>query len=246
MLGDGQWGGVLPRIRADHAGAFLPGSARSAGAALVVAVALALLAGCSGNNVVHPALQVQDQDVQRASQRGANLIAAGECPDDAFAFRIVDVNERASPEVIVRSAGIALPADRLAYEIAKAGDSSDAGVRRAISQGQKAVRQELMCVASIELPQTRDPASVEFALKTSAGVEYPPIAVETPVLVRGVYRTYDPTAAPSELYYYVVHFPVRGGPGVRPIGPEVNTLTFAVRDAGGEVSVPFTLPRVEQ
>lgn len=246
MLGDGQCRGVLPRLRADHAGAFLLGSARRAGVVVVVAVGLALVAGCSGSSVVHPALQVQDQDVQRAGQRGANLIAAGQCPDDAFAFRIVDVNERVSPEVIVRSAGIALPADRLAYEIAKAGDSSDAGVRRAISQGRKAIRQELMCVASIELPQTRDPASVEFALKTGAGVEYPPIAVETPVLLRDVRRTYDPTAAPSELYYCVVHFPVRGGPGVRPIGPEISTLTFAVRDAGGEVSVPFTLPRADR
>jgi hypothetical protein len=212
---------------------------------VVAAVGLALLAGCSSMEVVHPALRLQDQEVAPATQRGLDLIAAGQCPDEAFAFWLVDVNERVSPEVIVRSAAIALPADRLAYEVAKAGDSSEAGVRRAVAQAGKAIRLEVMFVATIELPQTQDPATIQFALKTTAA-EYPPVAVEAPVLLRDIHRSYDPAAAPSELYSYLVHFPVRGGPGVPPIGPEATTLTFIVRDAGGEVSVPFALPRPQQ
>jgi len=174
------------------------------------------------------------------------MISSGEAPEDAFAYRTVDVTERLSSEVIVRSAGICLPVDRLAYEIAKGGDSSERGTRKAISQATRAADRELMFVASMQLAQTFDPANIQFKLRTNTATEYPPIAVDMPVLLREVRPSFDPTAAMAELYYYVVHFPVSGGPGVPPIGPEVTSLTLVISDGTSEATVEFPLPKVEQ
>jgi hypothetical protein len=217
--------------------------------AAVTAVALALsaaVAGCSDQHLLHPALQLRDQDIDAATRRGQAEIAACEAPEDAFAYCITDVNERVSSDVILRSAGICWPADRLAYEIARAGDPSDAGVRRAVAAGRNEVERELMLVASIQLPKTRDPASIRFALRTSGGAEYPPIAVDIPILLRDVHPTFDTSAPPAGLYYYVLHFPVRGGPGIPPIGPGVTSLTLVVADDTSEATATFPMPAVQQ
>jgi hypothetical protein len=237
---------VLAWLRASRVGALLPSGAKLAVIAAMALVLAGLLTGCSNRAALHPALRVQSKDVERATRRGQGLVDSGAAPEDAFAYRTVDVTERLSSEVIVRSAGICLPVDRLAYEIAKGGDSSERGTRRAISQASRAADRELMFVASVQLTQTFDPAGIQFRLRTNAATEYPPIAVDMPVLLREVRPSFDPAAAMAVLYYYVVHFPVSGGPGVSPIGPEVTSLTLVISDGTSEAMVEFPLPTVEQ
>ena len=246
MPGDAQYRVVLARLRANRVGTLLTSGAKLAVIAAMALVLAGLLTGCSNRAALHPALRVQSQDVERATRRGQSMIGSGEAPEDAFAYRTVDVTERLSSEVIVRSAGICLPVDRLAYEIAKGGDSSERGTRKAISQATRAADREVMFVASVQVSQTFDPANIQFKLRTNTAMEYPPIAVDMPVLLREVRPSFDPTAAMAELYYYVVHFPVSGGPGVPPIGPEVTSLTLVISDGTSEATVEFPLPKVEQ
>jgi len=40
-----------------------------------------------------------------------------------------------------------------------------------------------------------------------------------------------------------VKFPVRGGGGIPPIGPQVHTLYLVVRDGDLEVAAEFVMPR---
>jgi hypothetical protein len=45
----------------------------------------------------------------------------------------------------------------------------------------------------------------------------------------------------STMYQYVMRFPVRGGPGVPPIGPSVRALFLEVRDGDCTGSAQFDL-----
>lgn len=214
-----------------------------------LAAATVVCSGCSSTNRVHPGLRAPEgQDLDRAIARGKSLIVSGADPQDAFARRVVPINERVSAEVILRSAGLCLPADRIAYEIAKSGDSSDGGVRGATAAAIKAIGRELMCYAEVQVPNAMDPTTtITFALRTSTGAEYPPMAVEKPFLLREFNPgEFDPTAAPAGVYAYLVHFPVVGGPGVPPIGPTASSVTLAVSDGTGEGSYTFELPRVQE
>ncbi len=208
--------------------------------------ATVLATGCANKNVLHPALQIGGQELDRAIARGQNMMAQGVDPQDALSYRMVDVNQRVSGEVILRSAGICMPADLIAYDIAKSGDASDSGVRRATAQALKETESQLVCVAKVQLPASADPATaLTFSLRTSMGQQYPPLAVETPQLLGSFESPYDPSAAPASLYYYVIRFPVRGGPGVPPIGPQVSSLTLGVSDGTAEATYTFQLPKVE-
>lgn len=213
------------------------------GALAAVLVSLAVsLSGCSAKERYHSALVVMDEDISRGTSRGKSLVASGANPSDAYASRMDDVNLRVSSDVILRSAGIGLPADEVAYQIAVGGDSSDAGIRRAVTNAIKAMERELKAVAIVQVSKTRDPASVDFTLRSSTGTEYPPIAVETPAFLRDVTAAYDPTAPASALYTYTIHFPSRGGPGVPPIGPTVRSISLLVKDGEYEARVDFPLP----
>ncbi|HUU53677.1 MAG TPA: hypothetical protein VMY87_02065 [Armatimonadota bacterium] len=209
-------------------------------AAILASFAL-LLNGCSAKERYHSALVVLDEDISRGTSRGKGLIASGANPSDAYAYRVDDVNIRVSSEVILRSAGLGLPADEIAYQIAAGGDSSDAGIRRAIASAIKTMERELKAMAIVQVSKTRDPASIEFVLRSSTGTEYPPIAVETPTFLRDVTATYDPTATAAALYAYTIHFPARGGPGVPPIGPTVRSLALLVKDGEYEARADFPL-----
>jgi len=209
-------------------------------AAILASLAL-LLNGCSAKERYHSALVVLDEDISRGTSRGKGLIASGANPSDAYAYRVDDVNIRVSSEVILRSAGLGLPADEIAYQIAAGGDSSDAGIRRAIASAIKTMERELKAMAIVQVSKTRDPASIEFVLRSSTGTEYPPIAVETPTFLRDVTATYDPTATAAALYAYTIHFPARGGPGVPPIGPTVRSLALLVKDGEYEARADFPL-----
>jgi hypothetical protein len=199
--------------------------------------------GCSSRETLHPALQVSDQDMTRAVNRGKSTIASGGDPADVFKWRLMDVNVRISADVILRSAGCCWPQDEVCYQVALGGDRSDAGVRRAVNKALRTIERELRCVATVQVPKDRDPASVDFALRTNLGVEYPPVAVETPQWVRDISPTFDKSAPPAALYYYVVRFPIEGGPGVPPVGPNVRSLSLLVRDGEAEGSATFDLPR---
>jgi hypothetical protein len=72
------------------------------------------------------------------------------------------------------------------------------------------------------------------------------MAVEKPVFVRNVTSVYDPTAPAGALYFYVIRFPVRGGPGVPPVGPNVSSLNLVVRDGDAEAQVNFPIPKTRK
>ena len=199
-----------------------------------------LLSGCSTKDRYHSALLVLDEDISRGTSRGEGLVSRGANPSDAYASRMQDVNIRVSSDVILRSAGIGLPADEIAYQIAAGGDSSDAGIRRAVASALKTTERELKAFAIVQISKTRDPACVEFLLRSSTGTEYPPIAVEAPTFVREVTAIYDPTAPAAALYAYTIHFPSRGGPGVPAIGPTVRSITLVVKD--GEYAATAIFP----
>ncbi len=215
-------------------------------AALILAgilCALQVAAGCGSRERLHPALRANDDDMSRAINRGKSLISTGTDPAQAFALRLKDVNVRVSSDVILRQAGCCWPQDEICYRVAAGGDRSDAAVNRAVSEALKTIERELRCIAVVQLPRDRDPAKVDFALRTNLGVEYPPIAVETPRWLRDVSPTYDKTQPRSALYYYVVRFPIRGGPGVPPVGPNVRSLSLILRDGDAEGRATFDLPK---
>jgi len=212
-------------------------------AALVVVGAslCLLLSGCSGKERYHSALVATDEDISRGTSRGKSLIASGADPADAYKSRMVDVNVRVSSDVILRSAGVCMPADEIAYQIALGGDSSDNGVRHAVTSALKTIERQVRTAAIVQVAKSRDPASVDFALRTSPGTDYPPIAVEKPTFLREVKLTYDSTAPAAALYSYVILFPSRGGPGVPPIGPTVSSLSLVVQDGPYEGKATFPL-----
>ncbi len=203
--------------------------------------ALPVLGGCSSRETLHPALRASDDDISRGIRRGKGLI--GRDPGDVFTLRLQDVNVRVSSDIILRSAGCCWPQDEICYRVAAGGDKSDAAVNRAVNEALKTVERELRCVAVVQLPIERDPAKVDFVLRTNLGVEYPPIAVEMPKLLREIDLTWDNTQPRSGLYYYVVRFPIRGGPGVPPVGPNVRSVSLVLRDGDAEGLATFDLPR---
>jgi hypothetical protein len=218
---------------------------RNVTAALLAATVLGfslIAGGCSSRETLHPALRIDDEDMSRAVRRGKGVIAAGSDPEEALKWRLEDINVRVSGDVILRSAGCCYPQDEVCYRVAVGGDKSDAGVRRAVNEALKTIGNELRCLATVQLPKTKDPASIDFALRTSLGVEYPPIAVQTPQWVRDITPIYDASGTSSALYYYVIRFPVRGGPGVPPVGPNVRSLSLIVKDGDAEASATFNLP----
>lgn len=219
----------------------MPAAAKWAVWTVVAAAVAASPIGCTSRENLHPALRVDDEDLERAIRKGKNLIAAGQDPHQAYAHTMKDVHVRVSPDVILRSAAVCWPRDAIAFDIAQGGDKSDEGVKRAVQRALKTVEREIMFTAVLQIPKSRDPADVEFALRTNMGVKYPPIVVEAPSFVREVISPFDPSAPVSAMYQYVMHFPVRGGPGVPPIGPSVRALFVEVRDGDCTGSAQFDL-----
>jgi hypothetical protein len=209
---------------------------------LVVAAACLLAMGCSSRQELHPALLIEDRDIERAVRRGKMLIATGEDPYNAFGRGLQDANVRVSPDVIIRGASICYPVEEIAFHIACGGDDSDRGVHQTLEQAMRKLQREIRFFALLQLPKARDPSTVQFALRAGSGGEYPALVIEEPIYDRDVSSTFDARAVPSALYYFTVHFPVRGGPGVPPIGPSVRHLSLVIRDGSSEGSVSFQLP----
>jgi len=188
-------------------------------AAFIVAVAALVVCavGCSSRESLHPALRLDDEDLERAIRKGKNLLATGQDPYQAYAHSMRDVNVRVSPHVIIRSAGCCWPRDTVAFHIAQEGDKSDAAVKRAVQRALKTVEREITFTAMLQIPKSRDEADLEFMLRTNTGIQV------------------------SAIYQYVAHFPVRGGPGVPPIGPRVSALSLEVIDGDCTGSARFDL-----
>jgi len=204
-------------------------------------VCLAALVGCSGKQRIHPALVLTDDDITRGISRGKSLITSGADPTDAFSFRMVDVNQRVSTDVILRSAGLCMPQDEVAYEVAANGDTSDAGVRKAVTQAVKRTERELRAIAIVQVAKARDPASIGFVLESNTRVKYPATRIEAPTYIRDVSPGFAAAEPPAAMYFYTVFFPVRGGPGVPPVGPTVRSLSLAVKDGDFEGYTEFAL-----
>lgn len=215
-----------------------------------VAVALAVLGsailvagGCGGRRELHPALRVDGEELELAIQRGRGMVNAGVDAGEARRQALEPANVRVSADVIIRSVGCCWPVKEIAYQIAERGDASEGGIRQAVRQALKSVERELKFLVEVQIPESRDPASIGFALRTNMGVEYPPVAVEAPAFLREVVSPFDPSTPPGAMYYYVVRFPIRGGPGIPGVGPEVSSLSLVVKDGESEGAVTFSLYR---
>ncbi|MGD0110526.1 MAG: hypothetical protein ABSD48_01540 [Armatimonadota bacterium] len=211
---------------------------------LAVAAALSpLLAGCSDRESIHPALRVEDDEFEKAVERGRTIAATGGDPYRAYSFSTQQVNLRVSPDVIVREAACCWPKDEIAFLIAKQANGDASAVDRIAKQVRDQVERDLKFTVLIQMPTTRDPnTAIQFAMRSSAGAEYPPLAVEQPVFIREVSTALDPEMPPSAIYEYDVHFPIQGSPGYPKLGPEITGLTLIVKDGDAEASVPFAMP----
>jgi hypothetical protein len=192
--------------------------------------------------VLHPALRLEQQDYERAVERGKNLVLCGDNPYKAYSST-KSVAVRVTPGVMIREATCCWPGDEIAFAIAKQGEGSEAAIARAAQQARKRVGREIKFWVAVQLPKARDPRELTFLMRTNMGQSYPPIAVETPVYLRDIASALDPDLAASALYAFDLHFPIRGSPGYPAIGPEVTSLQLVVQDGDAEATVEFALPR---
>jgi hypothetical protein len=212
-------------------------------AVLAVGACAVLAGGCGKQEDIHPALRIEGDDLERAKRQGCSLINLGADPYEAYARDFRDVNKRLTAHVILRSAACCWPQDEVAFQIAQSGDASEAAVNQAAKEAVELTRRVIKFAAVLQMPKDRDPVTIEFALRTSTGTEYPALEVEEPYYIRDAKSYYDEHAPASGMYYYMVKFPVRGGGGIPPIGPGVNMLYLVVRDGDMEADAEFVMPR---
>jgi hypothetical protein len=211
---------------------------------LALAAALApMLAGCSDREGIHPALRVEDDEFGKAVERARTLVTTGGDPYKAYNFGTQQVNLRVSPDVIVREAACCWPKDEIVFQIAQQANGDASAVDRIARKVRDQVERDLKFSVLVQMPNARDPSTaIQFALRSSTGSEYPPLAVEQPVFIREVSTALDPQMPASAIYGYDVHFPIQGSPGYPKLGPEISELTLIVKDGETQVSVPFTMP----
>jgi hypothetical protein len=206
-----------------------------------------MLAGCSDRESVHPALRVEDDEFEKAVERGRTIAATGGDPYKAYSFGTQQVNLRVSPAVIVREAACCWPKDEVAFLIAKDANGDASAVDRIAKRVRAQAERDLKFTVLIQMPKTRDPtAAVEFAMRSSTGCIYPPLAVESPVFIRDVSSALDPDMPAAAIYGYDVHFPIQGSPGYPKLGPETSELTLIVKDGEAHASVTFSMPAQRQ
>lgn len=207
-----------------------------------VLLALSGLSGCGRRQHLHPAFEVDQEAIKKATIRGKQLMRERRDPLEAFTRCTNGNSIRVSTDVVVRQAACCYPAFEICYEIARSGDSSDLGIQRLLKETLPRVGRELRFFVYIQVPESRDPTNVQFALRTDRRQEYPPAVVFTPALVRRVTSGLDPNMPPSALYCYQVVFLLRGAPGYTPIGPLTRSLYLVVQDGPSEAQIEFPLP----
>jgi hypothetical protein len=177
-----------------------------------------------------------------AKERGKRLIQEGADPYKVYGSPREEVNTRISPDLIFRQAIACWPKNEVAFEVARQGDASERAVRHAAVEAQRRTERELKFLVILQMPQFRDPAEIQFVMRSNRGNEYPPLAVETPTKLRDILVGLDPNMPPSALYRYEVHFPLTGSPGYPPIDTTVSSVGVVVRDGGSEGEQWFSLP----
>ena len=208
-----------------------------------VVLALSMPTGCGRRAQLHPAFEVDQKAIDKAVTRGIQLMRDGRDPLEAFTRSTNGNSVRVSTDVVVRQTCCCYPAYEICYEIARNGDRSERAIRRVIKDTLPRVERELRFFAYVQLPESRDATSVQFALRTDRRQEYPPAVVCTPALVRRVTSGLDPNMPPSVLYCYQVVFLLRGAPGYTAIGPLTKSLYLVVQDGPSEGQIEFALPR---
>ena len=247
-----QSGGALARSqgRRRQLGTQLPSGLRSRRALLrlwalpAIGALVLVAAGCSSRSRIHPDLQVDESAVQRAIERGLMTVKSGKDPYGIFRYSTKQVNVRLSADVIVSEVTCCWPEQEIAFAVAQLGDTSDVAVRRAVGEARRRVEQEMKFWAVIQLSKSRELGSVEFLMRSNLGNEYPPLVIETPVLLRDV-TPLGGGGGMASLLAYSVRFPLQGGPGYPPLSPAVHTLQFVVREGASEVAVDFPIPRLK-
>jgi hypothetical protein len=208
--------------------------------ALALGLAALLSPGCSSQDALNPALRLEQEDYQRAVERGRSLV--GGDPYKAFRFSLQQPL-RVTPQVTIREAACCWPQDEIAFAIAKQNDRSDEAVNRAARNARRQAEREVGFSLVLQIQRGYDPSSVRFLMRTSSGQSYPPLSVDAPVYLRDVATALDaPDTLPSALYGYDMHFPIQGSPGFPPIGPEVSSLSLVVQDEQLEAAVTFPMP----
>ncbi len=200
-----------------------------------------IASGCSNSETVHPALRLEEEDYTKAVKKASGLVASKSDPTRAYVGGMQQVNLRVSQDVIIREAAVCWPAEELAYLIVK-NAADDSAVARVARQARRTVETDLKIEVVMQLPKSQDPSSLKFALKTSLGEEYPPLAVEPPTFIRDVASALDPSMPASAMYTYDVHFPIQGSPGFPPIGPGVTSLDLVVKDGTLQATTSFVMP----
>jgi len=208
-----------------------------------VVLALSGPTGCARRQHLHPAFEVDQAAIDKAVTRGKHLMREGRDPLEAFSRSTNGNSVRVSRDVVIRQTCCCYPAFEICYEIARNRDRSETAIRRVVKDTLPRVGRELRFFVYVQLPESRDATTVQFALRTDRRQEYPPAVVCTPALVRRVTSGLDPNMPPSVLYCYQVVFPLRGAPGYAPIGPLTKSLYLVVRDGPSEGRIEFTLPR---
>jgi len=208
-----------------------------------VVVALSGPTGCAHRHHLHPAFEVDQKAIDKAVIRGKQLMRENRDPLEAFSRSTNDNSVRVSRDVVVRQTCCCYPAFEICYEIARNRDRSETAIRRVVKEALARVERELRFFVYVQLPESRDPTTVQFALRTDRRQEYPPAVVCTPAVVRRVTSGLDPNMPPSVLYCYQVVFLLRGAPGYTPIGPLTRSLYLVVQDGPSEGQIEFSLPR---
>ena len=247
LEGDGKsvlWAGVISMDKFSNR---LARTRRFSSIALLLPAGCALAVCCSGcgrGPAIAPALTLKDpQEIEKATKRGINIITSGSDPYAVFGRTTKEVNQSIGQGVIVRTAAICLPKEELAFQVAAAGDSTEAGAKRVADAALRQINRQVRFTVVLQVLKSFKPEEVEFELCASGLAKtYPPVAVDPPEFVADVSSALDPDIPPMAVYGYNAYFPTAGSPGFPTIDVTVRQLTLVIKAGGASAEVPFMLP----
>jgi hypothetical protein len=198
--------------------------------------------GCATAPKLNPALEITDpKAIEEATQRGIRVIQNGGDPYSLFNRTTKEVNLRLGTDVIVRTAGICLAKDELAFEVAMAGDPSPEGAERVADAALPQINRQVRFTVVLQLAKSHSPEDVTFELQTQQPKPYPALAVEPPQFMKEISSALDPAAPVSAVYGYNVFFGTTGSPGYPALDTGVTSLNLVISAGGASTQVPFSL-----